>query len=951
MPQLQSSYHKKSISGAPVELFKVTFPDAEKTILILDHNFNIEGDIAPLTMKNVCYQVCATLHSSHTFLYFSTRSLDKDGLQALIEKVKPDGILFAHDAPLKKLGLNFLDYFCFVRPYKKIPAILSTPFSKWTFGEGFAKGEGGKNLVGFNLKHLTYITEGQNPFTDGPVEDMNFPIRIIKTRKQFDIFYEQLCKQKVVGNDVEGDNLSRLYNTLFTIQFGFETSKGYVSYVLPWKQKDHVWSDSDLAYIKKKLRKWYLTTKAELVFHYGQFDVGQITQALDLPFFPAKVYDTISGEFAIDENLKYIKKIYAAPMFPKGYSPYSLECVEPRYGIVRQNTTIGKEDRANMARYNLEDLAEYGGIDAITILMIRKYQIEQCTHRWVGYKKKVFFKKVVIHQLGIMVKTFSMLMDTGIHIDMDNARSLLEPGAVFDQAVNGIRNEILATKEGKKANEILMKKQGLNPTGGMFSTKAAAVLSLTKPSHLRTLFYDVAKLEPVKTGKTGDPSTDKSFQKAYKDVPIVKKFSKFNKAKTLRQNFGVAIIKLYKKNIDFKTDGRLRPNFGFTSVLTGRLGVNAPNSQNIPTRFDKEDIIEEKMVKGVKGNFSVPKKRVMMGSDFSAHEVRVGGILANDPVVSSTFIRANEAIRKYRLAPKDVLDKAAEILAREGDIHIQNVKHFFGKTVDKKHILRDQIKTVVFGVLYGKMAKSLAKELGIEPDEAQALIDAMFDKWNVMAKWINYVHKSSKKTFMFHYPNFRIRHMWAYANDDIWVERAMDRRSVNSPIQGFASDIGIAAIYCFKKWVYDNIILNGYELDSHHVNVVHDAQYTDNKFEHIPFAVYLTEHSMSTLPMQYYKKHFDFEMNTPLGYGLEMGENWAKLNDWNFRADHLYDLIREEGKRVDLPYENVIADAKVMMKIRTKELNKNPYKMLVTNDNIQPLFSKLHMFRDQRRAA
>jgi len=941
----------KKIDGAQTELFKVTFPDSEKTILILDHHYNIEGEIAPLTMQNMCYQVCAALHSSHTFLYFSTHSLEKSEIETLIKKIKPDGILFAHDSPLKKLSLEIIDYFGFVRDYKGIPAILTTPFHKWTRGEGFAKGEGGKNLIGFNLKHLTFVTDGKNPFTVPTKADMEFPIRIIKTRKQFDLFYKDLETARVVGNDVEGRNLSRIDNTLFTIQFGLETEKGYVSYVLPWMQKDFTWDKDDFKYIKKKLRHWYLNTKAEIVYHYGQFDIGQITQALNLPFFPAKVYDTISGEFALDENNKFLKNIYQIPMTKKTYQAYSLEFVEPRYGITRDKTTIGKEDRSNMQQYNLEELAEYGGIDAITILMIRKYQIEQCQHKWIGYKKKAHFKTLVIHQLGIMVKTFSMLMDTGIHIDLDNARKLLEPGAVFDKAVNGIRDQLMETKEGQKANAIIMKRQGLNPTGGLFATKPPTVLSLTKPAHLRTLFYDVAKLEPIKTGKTGDPSTDKAFQKTYKNVPIVKMFSKFNKAKTLKQNFAVAILKLHKKDHDFQTDGRLRPSFGFTSVLTGRLGVNKPNSQNIPTRFDKEDELEKMMVKGVKGNFSVKFPRVMIGSDFSAHEVRVGGILANDPIISKTFRTANNAIRKYRLAPKELLEKAAEILAREGDIHIQNVFHFFGKVVDKKHVLRDQIKAIVFGVLYGKMAKSLSKELGIEPEEAQALIDAMFDKWNVMHDWIEWVHKSSKETFMFQYPNHRIRHLWAYVNDDIWVEHAMDRRAVNSPIQGFASDIGIASIYCFKDWVYHNITRKGYELDSHHINVVHDAQYTDNKFEHMPFAIYLTEHSMSTLPMNYYAEKFGFKMNTPLGYGLEFGANWASLNEWNYRADTLYDMIRDEGKRVNIPSDKVIEDAKYMMKIRTKELEKDPYRMLVTNDNIDNLFNKLHMFKDQRKAA
>jgi len=237
----------------------------------------------------------------------------------------------------------------------------------------------------------------------------------------------------------------------------------------------------------------------------------------------------------------------------------------------------------------------------------------------------------------------------------------------------------------------------------------------------------------------------------------------------------------------------------------------------------------------------------------------------------------------------------------------------------------------------------------------------MFERWHYLKDWIDDTHTEAKNTFMVRYPNKRVAHMWAYLHDDIWAERSMDRRSVNYPIQGFASDIGVASIYCYKYWVYQNITRKGYVLDSKHVNLVHDAQYSDVLYEHLPFAIYLVEHSMSTLPMNYYAEKFGYPINTPLGYGLEFGKNWASLQDWNFRVEGysyekdgkkeyvagLLDMVRDEGKRMDRPYDKVIADTKWLMKVRERELQKDPYKMLLGDNSMSRAFENLNMFKDQ----
>ncbi len=43
------------------------------------------------------------------------------------------------------------------------------------------------------------------------------------------------------------------------------------------------------------------------------------------------------------------------------------------------------------------------------------------------------------------------------------------------------------------------------------------------------------------------------------------------------------------------------------------------------------------------------------------------------------------------------IDTLASRIKKEGDVHIQNVKRFFGKWVEKSDPLRDAVKAVVFG--------------------------------------------------------------------------------------------------------------------------------------------------------------------------------------------------------------------------------------------------------------
>lgn len=50
-------------------------------------------------------------------------------------------------------------------------------------------------------------------------------------------------------------------------------------------------------------------------------------------------------------------------------------------------------------------------------------------------------------------------------------------------------------------------------------------------------------------------------------------------------------------------------------------------------------------------------------------------------------------------------------LKKKGDLHVQNIFRFFGRWVEKSDPLREAIKGIIFGILYGKSVKTLSRDL------------------------------------------------------------------------------------------------------------------------------------------------------------------------------------------------------------------------------------------------
>src|SRR5690606_30136759 len=103
---------------------------------------------------------------------------------------------------------------------------------------------------------------------------------------------------------------------------------------------------------------------------------------------------------------------------------------------------------------------------------------------------------------------------------------------------------------------------------------------------------------------------------------------------------------------------------------------------------------------------------VLVSADYSQIELRIIAELSQDPVMIESF-KMNE------------------------DIHRSTAARVFKVLLDEvTREQRSQAKTVNFGIIYGVSAFGLAEQTGLSRSEAKELIDAYYDTYPILKKYI-----------------------------------------------------------------------------------------------------------------------------------------------------------------------------------------------------------------------
>ena len=203
--------------------------------------------------------------------------------------------------------------------------------------------------------------------------------------------------------------------------------------------------------------------------------------------------------------------------------------------------------------------------------------------------------------------------------------------------------------------------------------------------------------------------------------------------------------------------GRVHTCFNQAVAATGRLSSSDPNLQNIPVRTPAG--------REIRRAFIADEGYLLLSADYSQIELRVLAHLSKDAALIEAF-RAGE----------DIHDRTAKALLG-------------GMDQSNAHDLRATAKMVNYAVLYGKTKYTLAKDIDVTQDQAQAFIDAYFAGFPGVRAYIDRTLDEARRTGVVFTPDGRRRLVPDLNSKNGQIRARAERETTNFPIQGMAADI------------------------------------------------------------------------------------------------------------------------------------------------------------------
>ena len=309
--------------------------------------------------------------------------------------------------------------------------------------------------------------------------------------------------------------------------------------------------------------------------------------------------------------------------------------------------------------------------------------------------------------------------------------------------------------------------------------------NINSPKQLGEVLFEKLKLPVVKKTKTGYSTNIDVLEQLIHFHPIVEKIIEYRTLSKLDSTYGRGLMTF----VEPKTN-KIYSTFNQTVAATGRLSSSAPNLQNIPVKTEMGREIRRVFVPS-------DADHILVDADYSQIELRVLAHLSGDENLIDAF-------------------------KKEQDIHTRTASEIFGVPLEAvSRTQRGQAKAINFGLIYGKQAFSLGKELGISRNEAQNYIDRYFARYPKVQDYMENVKKQAKEDGYVTSIWGRRRYIPEMNSRNGILVQAGERMALNTPIQGSAADIiKLAMIRVYNR-------LNVEQLEAELILQVHDELIID----------------------------------------------------------------------------------------------------------------------------
>ncbi|MGL5719702.1 MAG: DNA polymerase, partial [Alphaproteobacteria bacterium] len=347
--------------------------------------------------------------------------------------------------------------------------------------------------------------------------------------------------------------------------------------------------------------------------------------------------------------------------------------------------------------------------------------------------------------------------------------------------------------------------------------------NIASPKQLGDILFEKLHFPGGKKGKSGAYGTSADVLEVFADQGhlLPTHLLEWRQLAKLKNTYTDALL----TQINPQT-GRIHTSYVMAGTSTGRLASTDPNLQNIPIRTPEGKAIRQAFI-------PQPGYR-LVSLDYSQIELR---LLAHLGGVASL----QEAFRN------------------RVDIHAQTASQVFGVSLDRVDAgLRRKAKAINFGILYGLSPFGLAKQLGIPQRDAAAYIEAYFQHYPGIQRYLEETKDLARSQGYVTTLLGRRCYVPEIQGRNPVQRNAAERQAINAPLQGSSADIIKRAMVALFQY------LQSKKSQARLLLQVHDELLLEIPEEEVAELVPILQALMSNV----------VKLCVPLEVGVGVGSNW-----------------------------------------------------------------------------
>ncbi len=434
----------------------------------------------------------------------------------------------------------------------------------------------------------------------------------------------------------------------------------------------------------------------------------------------------------------------------------------------------------NLAGYAHDTLLESFVLNATG----SRHDMDTLAQRYLNYRTTSYqevtgkgAKAIAFSQVDIETATNYAAEDADITLRLH--RQLLpklqaEPSLL--RVYQDIEMPLVEVLEKMEANGVLidvpaLKLQSRDLSARMLAIQAAAFASagrhfnLESTKQLQALLFDELRLPPQMKTPTGQPSTNEEALEAIAHLhELPRLILDYRSLAKLRSTYTEKLAEIVNPE-----SGRIHTSYHQAGAGTGRLSSSDPNLQNIPIRSDDG--------RRIRRAFIAPVGRCIVAFDYSQIELRIMAHLSGDAGLITAFEQGK-------------------------DIHRATASEVFGVPLEQvEPNQRRAAKAINFGLIYGMGAFGLAKQLGVNRNEAQDYISLYFSRYPGVRDFMDRTREEARERGYVETVFGRRLYLTEIRSRNANQRAGAERAALNAPMQGTAADIIKRAMRTVHDWL------------------------------------------------------------------------------------------------------------------------------------------------------